>query len=250
MSRVKLNCDLGESFGAYRMGQDELVMPLIDMANVACGMHASDPVTLRNTVQLAVAQNIEIGAHPGYPDKEGFGRRAMALSSAEVEALVLYQLSALDGVCRTEGSQVTYVKPHGALYHAMMGQPEVRQAIFKAVAAYWSGPDLVVLASQRNRALQEEADNYGLTLRFEAFADRAYNDDGSLVSRAEKGAVHHEQAKVLDQAEQIATQGRVTSVNGKSIELAADTLCVHGDNKVALEAVQSIRVMLQKRQEG
>lgn len=247
---LKLNCDLGESFGAYRMGQDEQVMPLIEMANIACGMHASDPVTLRHTVQLAIAHHIEIGAHPGYPDKEGFGRRAMALSSAEVEALVLYQVSALDGVCRSEGSAVRYVKPHGALYHAMMGNTEVRQAIFNAVAAYWSKPELVVLASQNNSALQEEADNCGLKLRFEAFADRAYNEDGSLVSRAEKGAVHHEQARVLAQAEQIATRGRVTTLSGKSIELAADTLCVHGDNEAALDAVKAIRAMLRKRQDG
>ncbi|RUO25909.1 hypothetical protein CWE09_04060 [Aliidiomarina minuta] len=250
MPQVKLNCDLGESFGAYRMGRDKQVMPLIEMANIACGMHASDPVTLRNTVQLAVAHNIEIGAHPGYPDKEGFGRRAMALSGSEVEALVLYQIAALDGVCRTEGSQVSYVKPHGALYHAMMQEPEVRQAIFKAVSDYWSKPDLVVLASEQNQKLQEEANNYALTLRFEAFADRAYNEDGSLLSRAEKDAVHHEQAKVLAQAEQIATQGRVTSISGRTIELAASTLCVHGDNEVALEAVRAIKAMLQKRQDS
>lgn len=245
MARIKLNCDLGESFGAYSMGQDDLVMPLIDQANIACGMHASDPLTLVRTVQLAAEYGVEIGAHPGYPDKEGFGRRAMALSAAETEALVLYQLAALDGVCRSFDTEVGYVKPHGALYHAMMADQVTRRAIFSAAARYWSKPAVVMLATARNQDYMREADRFGISLRFEAFADRAYDEQGSLVARTEPDAVHHEQARVVAQAADIARLGRVRTQNGNLIDLPADTLCVHGDNAVALEAVKAIRSMLQ-----
>jgi UPF0271 protein len=245
MALLKLNCDLGESFGAYSMGQDDLVMPLIDQANIACGMHASDPLTLVRTVRLAAEHGVEIGAHPGYPDKEGFGRRAMALSAAETEALVLYQLAALDGVCRSFDTEVGYVKPHGALYHAMMADEVTRHAVFSAAARYWSAPDVVMLATARNQDFVEEAAHFGVTLRFEAFADRAYDERGMLVARSEPDAVHHEQGRILAQAEDIAKRGCVRTQTGSLIELPADTLCVHGDNHAALEAVRAIRRLLQ-----
>lgn len=241
---LKLNCDLGESFGAWFMGQDAQVMPLIDQANIACGMHASDPVTLLSTVRLAIEHQVEMGAHPGYPDKEGFGRRAMALSEQEIYALVLYQIAALDGVAKSQGGQVGYVKPHGALYHAMMKDEATRCAIFKATADYRSNLDLVLLATANNARYQGEADAYGLHLRFEAFADRAYDDQGQLVARTQAGAVHHEQAKVVEQARLIATEQSVRSVSGHKLPLPADTLCVHGDNHGALQVVKAIRSML------
>ncbi|MGX5913848.1 5-oxoprolinase subunit PxpA [Aliidiomarina sp. Khilg15.8] len=247
MRGLKLNCDLGEGFGPYNMGQDDLIMPLIDQANIACGMHASDPLTLVRTVRMAAEHGVEIGAHPGYPDKEGFGRRAMALSSAETEALVLYQLAALDGVARSFDTEVGYVKPHGALYHAMMADEITRHAIFAAAARYWSRPAVVMLATSRNQDFQREADHFGLTLRFEAFADRAYDDQGMLVARTEADAVHHEQSRVVAQAEDIAIRAQVRTRSGTMIDLPADTLCVHGDNMAALEAVKAIRTMLQSQ---
>lgn len=244
---LKLNCDLGESFGAWQMGQDELVMPLIDQANIACGMHASDPMTMLQTVRLAHRYGVEIGAHPGYPDKAGFGRRAMALSAEEVYALVLYQVAALDGVARSLKTQVGYVKPHGALYHAMMNDEPTRAAIMRAVADYPAELALVVLANAEAQRLRNEAQQYGLALRFEAFADRAYTDAGELVGRDQAGAVHDELNAVLEQAQMIATQGRVRAQSGRYIELPADTLCVHGDTANALLAVTEIRKALSTR---
>ncbi|RUO33265.1 5-oxoprolinase subunit PxpA [Aliidiomarina soli] len=247
---LKLNCDLGESFGAWSMGQDELVMPLIDQANIACGVHASDPSTLYKTVRLAIQHQVEIGAHPGYPDKEGFGRRAMALREEDVYALVLYQLAALDGVARSQGAEVGYVKPHGALYHAMMQDESTRRGILRAVAAYRSDLPVVMLATAAHQQLRDEAAQHRITLRFEAFADRAYNDNGGLVARGDPHAVHHELAKVLEQARSIATHGSVRTISGNQIKMPADTLCVHGDNQAALHAVKAIRSMLTELAKG
>lgn len=241
---IKLNCDLGESYGAWQMGCDAQIMPYIDQANIACGMHASDPVTMLNTVRLAHRHGVEIGAHPGYPDKEGFGRRAMALSGEEVYALVLYQIAALDGVARSVGAQVGYVKPHGALYHAMMNDEPVRAAILQAVADYPAEIPLVMLATATHEQFRAEAAQLGVELRFEAFADRAYRDNGSLVSRSQPNAVHHELAKVLEQAKMIASEGRVRTESGQTLALPADTLCVHGDTQAAVEAVAQIRTAL------
>lgn len=241
---IKLNCDLGESFGAWQMGHDEQVMPLIDQANIACGMHASDPLTLLNTVKLAQRYGVEIGAHPGYPDKEGFGRRAMALNSEEVYALVLYQLAALDGVARSVGTEVGYVKPHGALYHAMMSDVHTREAILRVVADYPSDLALVMLANADSQQLGAQAAKFGVKIRFEAFADRAYAENGDLVARDKPGAVHQDQALVLEQAQLIAQQGRVKTLTGKLLSLSADTLCVHGDNPHALRATAAIRQAL------
>ncbi|MCC5878724.1 MAG: 5-oxoprolinase subunit PxpA [Idiomarina sp.] len=250
---MKLNCDLGESYGAWSMGQDAQLMPLIDQANIACGMHASDPVTLLRTVKLAIEHGVEIGAHPGYPDKEGFGRRAMALTPDEVYALVLYQVAALDGVARSQGGQVGYVKPHGALYHAMMNDKLTRIAIMQAVADYPAPLNLVMLATADYQRFEQEAGQLGgaaLTLRFEAFADRAYTDEGQLMPRGQSGAVHHELARVVAQAEQIAAHGKVTTHSGRSVKLPAQTLCVHGDTDAALAAVKAIRHMLVEHSAG
>lgn len=245
---IKLNCDLGESFGAWQMGQDAKVMPLIDQANIACGMHASDPLTLLNTIRLANQHGVEIGAHPGYPDKEGFGRRAMELSTGEIYALVLYQIAALDGVSKSQGVEVGYVKPHGALYHAMMKEAEVRGAILRAVADYPGDLPLVMLANSEHEQYREEAANFGVTLRFEAFADRGYLGSGELIPRNQAGAVHKDKSKIIAQAQQIAMHQQVTTLSGEHIQLPADTLCVHGDNEHALEALKGIRAMLDANQ--
>ncbi len=182
-TRILLNCDMGESFGAWRMGDDAHSMPLVDQANLACGFHAGDPLTMRRAVGLAVEQGVCIGAHPAYPDLAGFGRRHMNCSPEEVHALVLYQIGALDAFCRAAGTQVAYVKPHGALYNDLVGDDELLRAVLDACAAYRKGLPLMVLALADNGRELQLADEADVPLMFEAFADRAYLPDGRLAPR-------------------------------------------------------------------
>lgn len=242
--QLLLNCDLGESFGAWTMGDDAAVMPLIDCANIACGFHASDPFTMATTVALAAQHQVKIGAHPAYPDLVGFGRRSMALSPAEVQATVLYQIGALDAFCRSHNSRVHYVKPHGALYHDMMRDEETLRAILSAVRAYHPQLKLVLPAQSNPEPWRQIAGEYGIALWFEGFADRAYQSDGKLVPRNQVGAVHHDLNAMVSQAIQFAA-GQVTSCDGEVLTLPIDTLCVHGDTPQALAAIQSIRAALQ-----
>lgn len=187
MKRLLLNADMGESYGPWVMGLDHEVMPHVDLANVACGFHASDPDVIRMTVRLARRHGVTVGAHPAYPDMVGFGRRSMACSAEEVENLVLYQVGALAGVCRAEGLEVGYVKPHGALYNDMMRDPETLEAVMRALVAYDARLPLMVMATRDPSATRELAARHGVTLWFEAFADRAYDAEGRLVSRREPG---------------------------------------------------------------
>jgi len=239
-----LNCDMGESFGAWTLGLDAQVMPLIDCANIACGFHAGDPGVMRKTVELALASDVRIGAHPAYPDLVGFGRRSLACSSEEIADLLHYQIGALQGVCAAQGGRVDYVKPHGALYNDMMANPTVLRAVLAAVARYDATLPLVVLAMGDNRAVQALAAEYGVTLWFESFADRAYQADGSLVSRRLPGAVHHDVETIVAQALTLAQGRPLTAIDGSTLHVKSDTLCVHGDNVAALEAVQRIRAAL------
>jgi UPF0271 protein len=237
---------MGESFGSWAKGNDEAVMPFVDMANIACGMHASDPTTMARTVQLACRFGVSIGAHPGYPDLLGFGRRELALEAEELEACVLYQIGALDGICRAQGRRVEYVKPHGALYNRMMRDQATLDSIIAAVRRYDAGLPLVVLGAgeSANAALRERAAGQGVELWFEAFADRAYDARGRLVPRSEPGAVHTDVDRVLRQVKEIAEQGQVSTLDGGTIPLQADTLCLHGDNEQLLAAVGRIRAAL------
>lgn len=246
MKRLLLNCDIGESFGAWSMGLDAEVMPFIDCANVACGFHASDPQTMRRTVALAAEHDVTVGAHPAYPDLVGFGRRSMACSPDEVENILLYQIGALDGICRAEGTQVRYVKPHGALYNDMMRKPELLRAVMKAVIAYSPSLPLMLMSTRDNSAAQAVADELGVTLWFEVFADRAYDAAGMLVSRAVPGAVHHDAETVVAQAISLARGDALTASDGSALRLRADTLCVHGDNAGSVAAVQRIRQALER----
>ena len=245
MGRLLLNCDIGESFGAWTMGLDAEVMPLIDCANIACGFHASDPQVMRRTVALAQRHGVLIGAHPGYPDLAGFGRRSMACTPAEVENMLLYQVGALEGICRAEGTQVRYVKPHGALYNDMMREPELLRAVMAAIKAYSDGLPLMLMSTRDNSASQAMAAEMGITLWFEVFADRAYDGAGMLVNRKLPGAVHHDSDRVADQALRLARGEALTTLDGGTLTLQADTLCVHGDNAASILAVQRIRQSLQ-----
>jgi 5-oxoprolinase (ATP-hydrolysing) subunit A len=240
---MKLNCDLGESFGSWQMGLDSEVMPHIDMANIACGFHAGDADVMARTLTLAKQYGVSIGAHPSYPDIQGFGRRSMALSHSEIVNCLHYQIAALDGMARTAGLTVSYVKPHGALYNDMMSKTSVFAAVLEAVAGYYQPLKLMLLATTTQQPYRDLADAAGVSLIFEAFADRRYTDEGKLTPRTEAGAVLHK-AELLAQVKQLVKHGTVTTLSGKTLALNADTLCVHGDNHAAIAQVQQIRALL------
>jgi len=244
MQKPTLNCDMGESFGAWTMGMDEAVMPHVDCANIACGFHASDPSIMRRTVALAVSHDVRIGAHPAYPDLVGFGRRSMNCSAQEVEDMLLYQIGALDGICRAEGGNLSYVKPHGALYNDMMRKPELLRAVLRAVARFDASLPLMLLARRDNREAQSLAAEQGVKLWFEAFADRGYDADGYLLPRHQPGAVHHDPERILAQALTFAHGEPLIASDGSELYLQADSLCVHGDNAESVAVVARIRAAL------
>lgn len=244
MPRILLNCDMGESYGAWRMGDDAHAMPLIDQANLACGFHAGDPLTMQRSVTLAGAHGVSIGAHPAFPDLAGFGRRHLACSAEEVQALVLYQLGALQAFCQVAGVRVEYVKPHGALYHDMLGNDQTLQAVLRACARFRQGLPLMVQALPDNQREQHLADAAGVPLLFEAFADRAYLPDGRLAPRQQAGAVHLTAESILAQAIAISRQQAFADIHGQPLLLKADSLCVHGDNAESLAVLRRLRAQL------
>ncbi|MCJ8348913.1 5-oxoprolinase subunit PxpA [Moritella sp.] len=246
---MKLNCDMGESFGLWQLGMDEAVMPHVDMANIACGFHASDPLIMQQTVALAKQYNVAVGAHPGYPDLVGFGRRHISCTPDEIQAFILYQVGALAAFCKQQHIPLSYVKPHGALYNDMMQDETILIAILKGVAAFSPGLPLMLMAQVDNRRSETLAAQFNVPLLFEAFADRCYTDDGLLQSRNRQGAVFTEHSQIINQAIQLAQQGSVTSNNGNIIKLKADTLCVHGDNAQSIEAIARIKLALTANKE-
>ena len=241
---ILLNCDMGESFGAWQMGDDAQAMPLIDQANLACGFHAGDPLTMQRSVTLALQHGVQIGAHPAYPDLQGFGRRHLRCSAEEVEALLLYQLGALDAFCRAAGSQLAYVKPHGALYHDLLEDEDLLAAALRACARYRQDLPLMVLARVDNTREQQLAAELGVPLLFEAFADRAYQPDGRLLPRSQPSAVHAEAEQTIAQGLAIACGKPFADCNGQPLQLHADSLCVHGDNPQALAVLRRLRALL------
>lgn len=239
---MKLNCDLGESFGAWKMGLDDQVMPHIDMANIACGFHAGDPSVMANTLKLAKQHNVMIGAHPSYPDKQGFGRRSMNLSVTELTQCLHYQIAALDGMAKAQGLTLSYVKPHGALYNDMMKHQPLLSAVMGAVASYPADLKLMILATADAKHHHTMARHLGLTLVLEAFADRLYTDQGHLVARNIAGSVH-DKAALLAQVKQLLTSNSVTTQSGKSLKLNADSICVHGDNAQGVALIEDIKAL-------
>jgi len=240
---LRLNSDLGESFGSFKVGLDEAVMPHIDQANIACGFHAGDPLVLQKTLALAKQNNVTIGAHPGYPDLVGFGRRTIKTTPAELKAMVQYQIAAIDGMAATQGLSLSYVKPHGAMYNDMMADASVRTTIMQAIAEYHRPLVLMLQSTPQADQLLEEAKDAGIELWFEIFADRCYDDDGKLLARTKPGAVHTKE-KMLAQVKQLKEQGTITTVSGHTLNLRADTLCVHGDNIDGVNAIQEIRELI------
>jgi len=244
---MKLNCDMGESFGAWQMGNDHAVMPWIDQANIACGFHASDPDVMAQTVSWAISHHVEIGAHPGYEDKVGFGRRSIPHSLTSITRLVAYQVGALDALCQIQNIHVAYIKPHGALYNDMMANAAIFEAIVEAVAGLNQARHvklkLMVLARADNSEYLNIAKRYDVELLQEAFADRAYDDVGTLVPRTESGAVYHDATMIKQQVIELA-EGRVTTVSGKTLLLHADTVCVHGDNDESIATIAALHKVL------
>lgn len=241
---IRLNCDMGESFGIWKMGNDEEIMPLIDMANLACGFHASDAVTMSRSVILAKKYNVSIGAHPSYHDLLGFGRRTLVCSLEEIKAIILYQLGALNAFCRANGTAISYVKPHGALYNDMMRDENIFKAVLNAVSSFNKNIRVMILSGPKNEEYEYTAKLYDINLFFEVFADRNYNDDGSLVSRMEENAVIHEELDVITRIVNLKEKSLVTSINGHKLFLKCDSICVHGDNEKALEFVKLVRKAL------
>lgn len=240
---MKLNCDLGESFGHWNMGLDAKVMPHIDQANIACGFHAGDPLVMQKTLQLAKQHNVSVGAHPGYPDLVGFGRRSIQCSKEEIIALVLYQVAAIDGVAQSLDVELSYVKPHGALYNDMMANVEVREAILTALEQYHKPLKLMIQATSSIEEHRAQAQNFNIEILTEAFADRCYNDDGTLLSRSKIGAVHN-RAKMLAQVKLLKEQSSVMTISGERLYLKVDSLCVHGDNIEGVRAIEAIRELI------
>jgi UPF0271 protein len=241
MSAVDLNSDLGEGFGRWSLGDDEAMLSIVSSANVACGFHAGDPATIRRTVRAAVARGVAIGAHVGYRDLAGFGRRDMDVRSEELQADVAYQVGALAGLAAAEDGRVTYVKPHGALYNTAAVDERVAADVAAAVADV--DPSLVMLGLPGSRAL-EAAAAAGLATATEAFADRAYRPDGTLVPRSEPGAVLHDPHDVARRMLRLVTEGVVEAVDGSEVAARADSICVHGDSPGAVTMAERVRAVL------
>lgn len=241
MYTVDLNCDLGESFGNYKCGMDEEIIPYITSANVACGFHASDPMVMKKTVETSKEYNVCVGAHPGFQDLVGFGRRNMNLPPAEITAIVEYQIGALNAFCIANGLKLQHVKPHGALYNMAVKDAAISDAICEGIAAV--NPHLILLGPARSQ-LTISAKQYGLPTAKEVFADRAYEEDGTLVPRCRPGSVILDEAAAVSRVIQMVKKGTVTAITGKEIEVEADSICVHGDSPAALAFVQSIHTAL------
>lgn len=236
-----LNCDMGESYGSWVMGQDKQIMPFIDMANIACGMHASDPSVMLTTVRYAKEHGVRIGAHPGYPDLQGFGRRFMEMPSEQLKAYVIYQLGALNGICQSENVELSYVKPHGALYNAMMESDPIFITLLEAIASYAPDLPLMLMAVPDHLHYTQLAEQHNVKLIFEAFVDRTYQNNGRLTPRNLPGACHQDLEAICEQAMKLITDQSVISLDGQKISIKADTLCIHGDGKLAADIAKTLK---------
>lgn len=241
--QLDLNCDMGESFGPWVMGNDAGIMSLITSANIACGFHAGDPATMRQTVAAALRHNVALGAHPGLPDLQGFGRRPMAISPQEVYDLVVVQVGALAGVAASQGARLHHVKAHGALYNMASNDKDLAVAVASAVKSV--DPDLILFALAGSHQV-EAGREAGLKVAQEVFADRTYQDNGLLTPRAQEGAMILDVNHAIEQVLQMVKQGTVTSLSGKDVPVQADTLCLHGDQPAAVDFAVALREAFQR----
>jgi 5-oxoprolinase (ATP-hydrolysing) subunit A len=237
MRSIDINCDMGESFGAWSIGDDEALMDYVTSINIACGFHGGDPSVMRKTVEAAVRKKIAIGAHPGYPDLQGFGRRDMNLSASEIYEVVLYQIGALTAFVKAAGSVLHHVKPHGALYNAAAKSKSLAEAIARAVR---DADPRLILVGLSGSYLIEEARTLGVRTASEVFADRSYQEDGTLTPRTSPNALIQDQGQAAQQVLQMVMRNTVTAVTGKEISVTAETVCIHGDGKTALPLAKTI----------
>ena len=235
-AKIDFNCDMGESFGMYKMGFDEEVIKHITSANIACGFHAGDPMWMRHTVDLALRHGVAIGAHPSFPDLNGFGRRNMVVSADEAKNDVTYQVGALQAF--TADKRLQHVKPHGAMYNMAVNDESLAQAICESILEI--DPDMILVALAGSRWLGI-AEDMGLKVAREIFADRALNADGTLVSRSQPGSVIHDTAEVVERSLRMVTEGKATAITGEQIDVQADSLCLHGDTPGAVEMAASLK---------
>ena len=242
MHTVDLNCDLGESFGAYRMGNDEEILNYVTSVNVACGFHAGDPSIMRKTVQLALEKDVKIGAHPGLQDLMGFGRRNIHISPQEAYDIVVYQIGALNGFLQSEGGRMQHVKPHGALYNMAAQNKDLSLAIAEAV--YKINPQLILFGLSGSELIRA-GQSIGLRTASEVFADRTYQKDGSLTSRREKNALIESDDEAVAQVITMVKEGKVLSQQGTEVEIKADTICIHGDGTHALSFASHVKKSLE-----
>ena len=242
MYRIDLNCDMGESFGHYRIGHDERLLDYVTSANIACGFHAGDPSTMRRTLTSAIAKGVAPGAHPGFPDIQGFGRRFIDVSPEEAYDYTLYQVGALQGIAFALGGRLTHVKPHGALYNAAAVDASLAEAIATAVRDL---EDSLILFGLAGGELVATGDKIGLRTASESFADRRYSADGKLVSRRRPEALITDRDEAVAQAIRMVKEGRVRSIDGFDVDVRTDTICIHGDGPEALPFAQLIRACLE-----
>ncbi len=235
---VDLNSDSGESFGRWRLGKEEELFNYITSASIACGFHAGDPVVMRRTVRLAKEKGVAIGAHPGFPDLMGFGRRAMEVSAEELENYVLYQIGALYSIARAEGIELQHVKPHGAMYNMAWVRRDYAEAIVKAIKSF--DPNLILVAPYGSE-MHRVAEEHGIAVAFEAFADRNYRSDGRLVPRSHPEALVKSVEEAVERAVRMVSEGKVRTIDGKEIEIKVHTICIHGDSPHAVEMAKKLR---------
>jgi len=245
MTTIDLNCDMGESFGAYKLGRDEDVIKHISSANIACGWHAGDALVMNRSVQLAAAHGVGVGAHPSYPDLMGFGRRNIDCTPEEIRNYVMYQIGALSAFCAANRVQMRHVKPHGNLYLTAVEDEAVATAVAEAIVSVDPSLMYVALAGSKGALMTRVGEKLGLKVLYEAFPDRAYTPDGTLASRRTPGAVISEPALVAERALKMAKEGKVVATDGTEIDLHVHTLCVHGDNPSAVELVKNIHELLE-----
>lgn len=241
---IRLNCDMGDSFGIWKMGNDEEIMPLIDMASLACGFHASDAVTINRTVILAKTHNVTIGAHPSYQDLIGFGRRSILCSLEEIKSIILYQLGALNAFCKVHGTAISYLKPHGALYNDMMRDENIFKAILNAISSFDRNIKLMILSGSKNEEYEYTAKLYSINLLYEVVADRNYNDDGTLVSRMNENAIISDELAITSKIKNLKEKGFFYSINQKKLFLKADSICLYTDNQKSIEFIKLLKKVL------
>ncbi|MEZ5425425.1 MAG: 5-oxoprolinase subunit PxpA [Pyrinomonadaceae bacterium] len=243
MKEIDLNCDMGEGFGAWKMGRDAELMDFVSSVNVACGFHAGDPSVIRRTVKTAIEKGVAVGAHPGYPDLQGFGRRAMAISPEEVYDMVLYQVAALQGICLSLGGRLHHVKPHGALYNQAAADEKLSEAIARAVLDL---DEKLILYGLSGSQLTSRAESVGLRSASEVFADRTYQPDGSLTSRKQPDALISSTDLAVEQVIGMVRNQKVKTLPGPEINLKAETICIHGDGENALDFARTIKRKLEE----